>query len=68
MSQRIEPKEKLEPCPFCGNAPKLSIGKIAPGWFQIECVAGADKCGVYLYTIGQTEEEAAARWNRRVNT
>ena len=65
MSARIDPKTPLKPCPFCGCMPKLSLGKIAPGFFQIECVSSQNKCPAYLYVIGLTEEEATERWNTR---
>ena len=68
MSQGITPKQELLKCPFCGSTPKLSLGKIAPGWWQIECVQATNLCGAYLYVLGKTEEEATARWNRKPNT
>ena len=57
--------EALKPCPFCGSQPKMHPYKAAPGWIIVECVQDKYRCGVYLYTVGETEGEAAERWNRR---
>lgn len=62
-------KEKLKPCPFCGNDPTIRIFKGKDGWrdrYAVLCRYDEDGCGaesgLYHY-----EQEAVEAWNRRTS-
>lgn len=58
----------LLPCPWCGHAPKLfdmSADEDVPrDWVAVQCVA--EECSAGPVVCGDTAEEAARDWNRRV--
>jgi len=55
--------EKLKPCPFCGEMPKLREVPSMASWV-IYC--DSDSCGVRSETRpADTKAEVIAAWNRR---
>jgi Lar family restriction alleviation protein len=52
-------KDKLKPCPFCGNkAAEVRVYRTYTYFFCAVCGANSGKC--------QTKKEALAAWNKRV--
>lgn len=54
----------LKPCPFCGSAAGVYAHKLT-SWMEdafVEC----DNPGCNCKVRGKTPEEAAEKWNRRV--
>jgi hypothetical protein len=55
-----EQERAMLPCPFCGSEPDFQDHpKFGPRWF---CDLGYEHA---VFIGGETEEEAAANWNRR---
>lgn len=67
-------KPELKPCPFCGGEPEITEvidrtpRNLEPVGFGVKC----DQCGIIVAKIDcgvtdwfETDEEAAAAWNRR---
>ena len=72
MDNQIE----LKPCPFCGGEPEITEvidrtpRNLEPVGFGVKC----DQCGIIVAKIDcgvtdwfETDEEAAAAWNRRAD-
>ncbi len=60
---------KLKPCPFCGGS--VELHKHKPGRFTPEGWSVGHWCDGYVmssFCSGATVEEAAARWNQRIDT
>ena len=66
--------EKLKPCPFCGEDPKIiqaepRIRRYKGPWYCVICC----ECDLYLGFdedyggLFDTEQEAAEAWNRRAS-
>lgn len=52
-------KNKLKPCPFCGDKAKLF--EDYSGLFTVQC----EKCGISTL-LKRNSEEVIADWNRRI--
>jgi len=55
-------KEKLKPCPFCGNEPEIAF---VEGYLFITCVAESCLMGEVTGRLGKTKEECIREWNVR---
>jgi Lar family restriction alleviation protein len=65
-------KDKLRPCPFCGEEPKINVHK--SNVYEAHCVIECGCCGAIIKTAGTLAAEKATcklavrKWNRRAET
>ena len=58
---------KLKPCPFCGNEKIAILTDSENPYFLACCSAYVNGCGA-TGGEGRTVQEAADKWNKRVDT
>lgn len=57
--------ERLKPCPFCGDAAKIT--RIQGSERPYVAVCQKEECQASVGVYSYTRAEAAKAWNRRVN-
>lgn len=58
--------DNLKPCPFCGSEGVINHKKVLETWL-VECSNGSCPASYMIGYDYDTEEEAIAAWNRRIN-
>ena len=60
-------KEKLKPCPFCGNIPRIEKTEGGHNFeWDIDCVTKQGQCFIPINNFPfKTKAEAIKAWNRR---
>ena len=61
---------ELKPCPFCGGPAELKErkrGRFTDGYYSVSHWCADYKGAMSIVCVGDTIDDAAAKWNRRAD-